>query len=124
MSLFPLNEERVIGINGNALQFAAVIQTLAIIILMPILGMLLDKKGPLTLIKIVSVVSIIPTFVLAFFMSNSVIFIICLVIYSLNLIDLAISFGPFIMEVFGIQVSVILSGIIGGFTKLVILLLL
>ena len=121
-SSFIMNTGRtfgaLIGINGKALQFAAVIQTLAIIILMPILGMLADKKNPLTLIKIVSVVSIIPTFVLAFYMSNSLIFIVCLVIYSLNLVALAVSFGPFIMEVYGIQESVILSGIIGGFTKI------
>ena len=39
----------LIGINGNALQFARVIQTLAVLILGPVLGILVDKKGPLLL---------------------------------------------------------------------------
>ena len=35
----------LIGINGNALQFAGMIQVFAVIILGPLLGILIDKKG-------------------------------------------------------------------------------
>ena len=50
-------------------------------------------------------------------MKYTVIFISCFVIYVLNIVGLAVCFGPFIMEVYGIQESVILGGIINGFSK-------
>ena len=107
----------LIGINGQALQFAGAIQVLAILILSPILGILVDKKGPLLLLKILAIASIIPGVFLTFFMSYTVVFITCFVLYVLTLVALSVSFGPFIMEVYGIQESVILGGIINGFSK-------
>ena len=70
----------IIGINGNALQFAGVLQTLFVLILGPILGILVDKKGGLIILRIISI-------------------------------------SPFIMEVYGIQESVILGGIMNGLSK-------
>ena len=107
----------LIGINGNALQFAGIIQVFAVLILSPLLGILVDKKGPLLLLRILAITCIVPGIILAFFMSYTVIFISCFVIYVLTIVVLAVSFGPFIMDVYGIQESVILGGIINGFSK-------
>ena len=107
----------LIGINGKALQFAGMIQVFAVIILGPLLGILVDKKGPLLLLRITALISIPPAILLTFFMKYTVIFISCFVIYVLNIVGLAVCFGPFIMEVYGIQESVILGGIINGFSK-------
>ena len=107
----------LIGINGNALQFAGIIQVFAVLILSPILGIVVDKKGPLLLLRILSISCILPGIILAFYMSYTVVFISCFVFYVLNIVVLAVSFGPFIMEVYGIQESVILGGIINGFSK-------
>ena len=106
----------LIGINGNALQFAGIIQVVAVLILGPILGILVDKKGPLLLLRIIAIISIPPALLLTFFMSYTFVFIFWFIIYVLNLIALAVCFGPFIMEVYGIQESVILGGIINGFS--------
>ena len=107
----------LIGINGKALQFARVIQTVAVLILGPVLGILIDKKGPLLLLRIAVLITIAPAFLLTFFMSYTVVFISCLVVYVLSIVGLAVGFGPFIMEIYGIQESVILGGIINGFSK-------
>ena len=93
----------LIGINGNALQFAGIIQVFAVLILSPILGIVVDKKGPLLLLRILSISCILPGIILAFYMSYTVVFISCFVFYVLNIVVLAVSFGPFIMEVYGIQ---------------------
>ena len=107
----------IIGINGNALQFAGVLQVLFVLILGPILGMLVDKKGGLLILRIVSISCILPSILLTFFMENDFIFILCFIIYVLDITGLMVSFGPFIMEVYGIQESVILGGIMNGFSK-------
>ena len=93
----------LIGINGNALQFAGMIQVLAVLIIGPVLGIVVDKKGPLLILKIVSIITIIPGIFLAFFMDNTFVFISCFVLYVLNLTGIMVSFNPFIMEVYGIQ---------------------
>ena len=108
----------IIGINGNALQFAGVLQTLFVLILGPILGILVDKKGGLLILRIVSISCILPSFLLKFFMENDFIFIFCFVIYVLDITGLMVSFAPFIMDVYGIQESVILGGIMSGLSKL------
>ena len=108
----------IIGINGNALQAITLILTFFTVILMPILGCIVDKKGPLILIRISAFISIPPVFCLAFFMNNTPIFILCTIIYNLTAVGLGISFVPFIMNVYGIQESVILFPIMGAFTKI------
>ena len=81
------------------------------------LGILVDKKGPLLLIRIAALITIAPGFLLTFFMSYTVIFISCFVVYALSIVGLAVGFSPFIMEIYGIQESVILGGIISGISK-------
>ena len=119
---FMLNTGRtfgaLIGINGNALQFTGILQLLAVVIVGPGLGTIVDKKGPLLILRIISLSCIIPGILLTFFMSNSFVFISCLVLFVLNISGLMVSFGPFIMEVYGIQESVILNGVKNGFSKI------
>lgn len=107
----------IIGINGNALQFAGILQVLFVLILGPILGILVDKKGGLIILRIVSISCILPSILMTFFMENDFIFIMCFIIYVLDITGLMVSFGPFIMEVYGIQESVILGGIMNGLSK-------
>jgi hypothetical protein len=67
---------------------------------------------------IASVSCIIPNILLTFYMDVTIIFISAFMISILGVVELMISFGPFIMEVFGIQESVILGGIITGISKI------
>ena len=64
------------------------------------------------------IITIIPGILLLFFMENDFVFISCFVIYVLCIVELMVSFSPLIMEIYGIQESVILGGIISGFTKI------
>ena len=108
----------IIGIDGSALQFLMVFQAIALIIIGPVLGILVDKKGPLFILRIVSIVSIIPGILLTFFMDVTFVFILSFLIDILGTVATMVSQGPFIMEVYGIQESVILGGIINAFTKI------
>ena len=108
----------LIGINGTALQFSGIMQTLLVVIVGPILGILVDKKGALFILRITSIIGILPSLFLAFFMTYTAVFISCFVIYILVLVGLMVSFGPFLMEVFGIQESVLLGGVISAFSKI------
>ena len=108
----------LIGIDGRALQFAGLFQTLTVVIIGPILGLIVDKKGPLIIMIIASVSCIIPNILLTFYMDVTFIFISAYIISILGVVELMISFGPFIMEVFGIQESMILGGIITGISKI------
>ena len=63
----------LIGINGTALQFSGIIQTIFVIIIGPILGILVDKKGPLLILRITTIVSIFPSIFLGFFMKYTII---------------------------------------------------
>ena len=108
----------IIGINGNALQFAGMFQLLAIIAMVPTLGKGVDKKGPLPFLRIISIVCIIPGILLAFLMENTYVFISAFIIFVIGITGLMMTLIPFIMEVYGIQESVILGGFISGFTKI------
>ena len=108
----------IIGINGNALQFAGMFQLLAVIAMVPTLGKGVDKKGPLPFLRIISIVCIFPGILLAFLMENTFVFISAFIIFVIGITGLMMTLNPFIMEVYGIQESVILGGFIGGFTKI------
>ena len=87
------------------------------VILGPVLGYLIDKKGPLIFLKLSPLISMVPGILLAIFLQNSVIFITSFVI---SIISIALSMGatfPYIMEVYGIQESVMLGGIIIMFSR-------
>ena len=107
----------LIGINGTALQFTTMFQLGAMIIVIPVLGILIDKKGPLLILRIIAINCIIPALLLTFFMQNSFVFILSYVLSVVNLAGSMIGFAPFIMEVYGIQESVILGGYLSGVSK-------
>ena len=108
----------LIGIDGNALQYLMICQTASLIIIGPILGIFVDRKGPLNLLRITSLVCMIPGILLTFLLNNSVIFIISFMIAVMCLISNMVGFSPFIMEIYGIEESVILEGISNVFSKL------
>ena len=108
----------LIGIDGSALQFLMICQTASIIIIGPILGIIVDKKGPLNLLRLTSIVCMIPGILLTFFLNNSFIFIISFMLAVMCLISSSVGFSPFIMETYGIEESVILGGIINTFSKI------
>ena len=108
----------LIGLNGKALQYIMVFQSLAVIVGGPLLGILVDTKGPLLILRIVSLILFIPGILLVFFMDNIFVFIGCLILDELALVGLMVGFHAFIMEIFGIQESVILGGVINLFSKI------
>ena len=108
----------LIGLNGKALQYLQVFQAIAVVIGGPLLGILVDKKGPLLILRIVSFILFIPGILLIFFMDNIFVFIGCLMLDELALVGLSVGFHTFIMEIFGIQESVILGGVINLFSKI------
>lgn len=107
----------LIGINGTALQYINIFHSLFLIILMPLLGIFSDKKNPLLILRIASIIIGIPPIILTFFMSNTYCFIISLVLSKVALSCLLVGFISFMMEIFGIQESAILAGIISSFGK-------
>ena len=56
----------LIGINGNALQYAGILQTFVSVI-GPILGIIVDKKGPLLILRIFSIFKYISSSSFSFF---------------------------------------------------------
>ena len=108
----------LIGINGNALQILMLCQSGAIIIVGPLLGFFVDKKGPLIFLRISNVVLVIPGLLLAFFTKNSIIFIVSFVISVLGLVSSMVCIAPYLMDIYGIQESVILGGIMNVFARL------
>ena len=118
---FMVNTGRTFGalirIDGKALQFVMIIQAIARMIIGPVLGILVDKKGPLFILRIVSILSIVPYLFLSFFMETTWIFLAAFTISTINITGLMASFGPFIMEIFGIRESVILGGVVNALSK-------
>ena len=108
----------LIGIKGTVLQFSMIIQGISLIIVGPIFGILSDKKGPLFILRIISILTIISGILLFSFMEITWIFIIAFMISTISIAGLMSSFSPFIMEIYGIKESVILGGIINSFSKL------
>ena len=79
-----INTSRTFGalieIDGSALQFWKIFQSIALIIIGPALGILVDKKGPLFILWIILISSIIPCALLTFFVDKILAFIISLII--------------------------------------------
>ena len=108
----------LIGIDGNALQYLMICQSGAMIVVGPLLGFFVDKKGPLIFLRIANIVLIVPGLLLTFFTKNTVAFIIAFSVSVLGLVSSMVCIAPFMMEVFGIQESVILGGIMNVFAKI------
>ena len=108
----------LIGIDGTSLQFLMLLQSAALIVIGPILGFISDKKGPLPIIRLSPIICIIPDILLLFFAENTIIFITSFVLSILGLVSGIVGFAPFIMEIYGIQESVIIAGAINVFAKI------
>ena len=108
----------LIGINGNILQLLIIFQSIMIIFSLFILGTLVDKIGALIILRIVSFICFIPGILLAFFMDNTWIFMLAFIINVLGVSGLIVGFGPLIIDIYGIQESVILVGIVNSFSRL------
>ena len=108
----------LIGINGSALQYLMICQSGAMIVVGPLLGFFVDKKGPLIFLRIATVVLIIPGILLTFFTKNTIAFIVSFAVSVLGLVSSMVCIAPFMMDVYGIQESVILGGIMNVFAKI------
>ena len=108
----------LIGINGSALQYLMICQSGAMIVVGPLLGFFVDKKGPLIFLRIATVILIIPGILLTFFTKNTIAFIVSFVVSVLGLVSSMVCIAPFMMDVYGIQESVILGGIMNVFAKI------
>ena len=93
-------------------------QSGAMIVVGPLLGFFVDKKGPLIFLRIATVVLIIPGILLTFFTKNTIAFIVSFVVSVLGLVSSMVCIAPFMMDVYGIQESVILGGIMNVFAKI------
>ena len=119
--MFMVNTGRIIGaiigINGTALQVMSLFQAVGIIIFGPILGYISDKTSPLVLIRIVTFVCIIPGILLNLFLENTFVFLLCVVLCIFGVIGNLVASPPMVMEIYGIQESVILGSFISTFSK-------
>ena len=108
----------LIGIDGSALQFLMLCQSGALIVIGPLIGFFVDKKGPLNFLRISSLVLMVPGLLLTFFIKNTYIFMVSFIISVLGLVSCIVCIAPFIMDIYGIQESVILGGIMNIFSRL------
>ena len=102
----------LIGINGAALQFLIVLESVSFIIFGPIFGCIADKKNPLIILRISIIFSMIPTILLFLLLDNQAVFLFSFIFVSIANVAKATSYGPFFMEVYGIRESVILGAIL------------
>lgn len=120
--MFMVNTGRIfgaiIGINGLVLQLMGIFQAFGMVIIGPILGYISDKKNPLTLMRIVTLICVVPGILLDFFLGNSFVFMLSLILYLFGLIGNMVGQTPLIMEIYGIQESVILGGLTATFSKI------
>ena len=104
-------------LSNSALRFI-LIYPIIVLFLNPLIGYFSDKKGHLLILIIISSINIIPFFLLLFFSKNETIFCITFAINELSINGLYISFLSYIMEIYGIQESAIINGIIDIFPTL------
>ena len=108
----------ILGINGTALQFLSIFQLGCILIFGPIIALIVDKKGPLLLLRISIIFMIIPCILLTFFTENTIFFVGSTVMVIIAVSGEALSFSPLIMEIYGIQESIVIGGIMDIVSKI------
>ena len=120
--MFMVNTGRIFGalinISPIVLQLMAIFQAIGMIIIGPILGCISDRKSPLALLRIVSLICVIPGILLNILLENSLIFLLSIILYLFGLIGNMVGAQPLIMEIYGIQESVILGGFMSSFAKI------
>ena len=119
--MFMINTGRIFGalinIEPIILQLMAIFQALGMIIIGPILGCISDRKSPLVLLRIVSLICFIPGILLNIALDNSLVFLLSITLYLFGLIGNMVGSQPLIMEIYGIQESVILGSFLSTFAK-------
>ena len=108
----------ILGINGTALQFLSIFQLGCILIFGPIIALIVDKKGPLLLLRISIFIMIIPCILLTFFTENTIFFVGSTVMVIIAVSGEELSFSPLIMEIYGIQESIVIGGIMDIVSKI------
>lgn len=108
----------ILGINGTALQFLSIFQLGCILIFGPIMALIVDKKGPLLLLRISIIFMIIPCILLTFFTENTIFFVGSTVMVIIAVSGEGLSFSPLIMEIYGIQESIVIGGIMDIVSKI------
>ena len=108
----------LIGLNGKLLQYVMIFQSIFTLLIAPLFGLMVDKKEPLLIFRIASLSIIIPGILLFFFLDNIYFFLTALVFIMIGDTAILVAFHPFIMEIFGIQESAILCGVINSFGKI------
>ena len=120
--MFMVNTGRIFGalinINALVLQLMGIFQAVGMVVIGPILGYISDKKNPLNLLRIVTLICVIPGILLDFFLGNSFVFMLALILYLFGLIGNMVGQTPLIMEIYGIQESVILGSLTLTFSKI------
>ena len=104
-----------VGINGKVLQALIIINTIISIIVGIIVGFFVQKKSALFFLRIGTFVMSIPGIILGFFPTSTPFFSLASISSTLGAIPISVCVGPHIMDIYGIQESVILAGILGIF---------
>ena len=119
--MFMVNTGRIfgaiIGINATILQLMSIFQAFGIVLIGPILGYISDKKNPLVLLRIVTLICVLPGIILNLFLDNSFMFLLSVLLYIFGLVGNMVGSPPLIMEIYGIQESVILGSFLSTFAK-------
>ena len=119
--MFMVNTGRIfgaiIGINATILQLMSIFQAFGIVLIGPILGYISDKKNPLVLLRIVTLICVLPGIILNLFLENSFMFLLSVLLYIFGLVGNMVGSPPLIMEIYGIQESVILGSFLSTFAK-------
>ena len=108
----------ILGINGTSLQFLSIFQLGCILIFGPIMALIVDKKGPLLLLRISIFIMIIPCILLTFLTENTIFFVGSTVMVIIADSGEELSFSPLIMEIYGIQESIVIGGIMDIVSKI------
>lgn len=121
-TMFMINTGRIIGailgINARALQIMSLFQAVGMLFFGPIFGFISDKTSPLTLLRIVTIICIIPGIILYFFLDNTFAFLASAFLLILGFVGNLVGAPPLAMEIYGIQESVMLGSIMATFSKI------
>ena len=104
-----------IGIDGKALQNLILVIPPIQLVLGLIVGFLVDKKGALFFLRIGAIILIFPGIILALFTTKTAMFIFSSIISNIGQTPITICINPYIMDIYGIQETVILGGVLTMF---------
>ena len=104
-----------IGIDGKALQNLILVIPPIQLVLGLIIGFLVDKKGALFFLRIGAIILIFPGIILALFTTKTAMFIFSSIISNIGQTPITICINPYIMDIYGIQETVILFGVLTMF---------